>query len=524
MRIRYSNALLWRGLDDEPCLTDFDVLEGVMTAPDLHAPPSQNIDLSGKFVMPAFRDGHCHPLFAGREHIGPDVTDAQSLAEIQQIVGDYASRHPGVFWIDGAAYDRSIQAKFHRSELDSIVSDRPVVLHGADHHTLWVNSKALEIAGLMDSIPELSVGCVDIDEHGVPTGMLREWQAMQLVMSQIPQLSLEQELDALEWAQNLLLEAGVVEVQEAWIDPGMPEIYLEAAKRDRLRIKVNLAFRADPLSWEQDIEYFGQRQREISDLNHPLLSVNAMKFFVDGVLGSSTAHVIDPYLAGPALHSHGELVWQQDQILKAARCADKLGLQLHLHAIGDGAVRAALDLVEEVKPSRKAVIAHTELVADDDVERFADLGVVANFEPLWAREDGQLLSCVPQVGRERIDRMYRMRDLADSGAHISFGSDWPVSNPTPLLGIATAVNRSLPGGLGWTLQQSLNCKEALIAYTSGSARQITPRQHSGTLVVGQPAEFVVLSDNPFAAKAQELFGLRVLAVNTAREPLTTTIS
>lgn len=271
MRIRYSNALLWRGLDDSPELTTFDVVDGLLAPVARTRRPDRTVDLNSAFVMPAFRDGHCHPLFAGREHVGPDVTDATSLAEIQAIIKGYAEVNPSVFWIDGAAYDRSIEANFNRSELDAVISDRPVVLHGADHHTLWVNTKALELSGLLHSIPEVSVGSVDVDQNGVPTGILREWEAMQLVMSRIPTLSIEQELDALDWAQDKLLAYGVVELQEAWIDPDMPEIYLEAAKRDRLRIRTSLAFRADPATWSEDFAYFDKMRQEIEDLGHPLL-------------------------------------------------------------------------------------------------------------------------------------------------------------------------------------------------------------------------------------------------------------
>lgn len=231
MRIRYSNALLWRGPDDSPTIDSFDVVDGFVAALDDSAAVDHTVELNSAFVMPAFRDGHCHPLFAGREHIGPDVTEASSLAEIQSIISDYANEHPEVLWIDGAAYDRSIEAQFHRSELDAVIPDRPVVLHGADHHTLWVNTKALELAGLLESIPEVSAGSVDLDDTGTPSGVLREWEAMQLVMSRIPPLTMEQELDCLDWAQERLLKDGVVEVQDAWIDPGMAEVYLESAQR-----------------------------------------------------------------------------------------------------------------------------------------------------------------------------------------------------------------------------------------------------------------------------------------------------
>ena len=518
MRIRYVNALLWAGDESEPRICDFDVLDGKFSAPLGASEPAQLVDLEGKFVMPAFRDGHCHPLFAGREHLGPDVTHAKSVHEIQAIVAKYAADNPSAAWIDGAAYDRSIDAKFNRSELDEAISDRPVVLHGADHHTLWVNTRTLELCGLMDAVPPLSVGSVDVDASGTPTGVLREWEAMQLVMNCIPALTIEQELDCLDWSQRVLLDAGVVEVQEAWIDPGMTEIYIESAKRDRLRVRTNLAFRADPLTWRQDYEYFSSMRLEVERLNHPNLRVNAMKFFVDGVLGSSTASLLEPYVAGPAAHKHGEKVWDFAELILAARAADEIGLQLHMHAIGDAAVRTALDLVEYIKPSLPAVIAHTELVADDDVPRFKALNVTANFEPLWAREDGQLLSCVPQVGRERIDTMYRMRDLLDAGARLSFGSDWPVSSPNPIEGLATAVNRALPGMPGWTISQAISSAEAIHAYTLGVKQQLEHRGNSNWTSDGMPAEFVVLNANPLNLPAVRLRELRVIATSTITHP------
>jgi predicted amidohydrolase YtcJ len=519
MRIRYSNALLWRGLDSSPELTSFDVVDGRIAIGQTNDLVDAEISLQCAFVMPAFRDGHCHPLFAGREHVGPDVTTARSITEIQTIISSYASSHPEITWIDGAAYDRSIDAKFHRSELDAAVSDRPVVLHGSDHHTLWVNTKALELSGLLEEIPPVSAGSVDLDENGIPTGVLREWEAMQFVMEKIPALSLEQELQCLDWAQAELLQSGIVEVQDAWIDPGMSEIYIEAARRGRLRVKTSLAFRADPACWMKDFDYFDRMRSEVFELNNSNLRANAIKFFVDGVLGSSTASVVEPYVAGPKAQTHGEQVWPEGELLKAATEATARGYQLHLHAIGDAAVRTALDVIEAVKSKTSAVIAHAELISDVDLPRFAQLNVTANLQPLWAREDGQLMSCVPQVGRSRIDRLYRMRDLTSAGVHLSFGSDWPVSSPIPLMGVATAVNRSLPGGQSWSIGQGLTIREALWAYTSGVAAQLSNSTEPGTLFNGDAAEFVVLNLNPFEAHGQELFDLRVVATNSLATPL-----
>lgn len=516
MRIRYSNAVLWRGLDASVERCDFDVVEGVIESPTNSERPTHLVDLDGAFVMPGFRDGHAHPLFAGREHLGLDVTDASTLTEVQARLRDYAAQ--GHDWIDAAAYDRSIDAQFIRQELDAVVADRPVVLHGADHHTLWVNTKALEVCGLMDVIPVLNSGSVDLDSDAVPTGMLREWDAMQLVLGRAPQLTMEQEIQALEWAQTHLHALGIVEVQDAWIDRGMTEVYLEAAAQKRLNLATKIAFRADPLMWREDFAYFVDMLQAVDGAKTELLQANAMKFFVDGVLGSATASVLEPYEMAKSGHSHGEQVWSPECLLEAAREADRLGFQLHLHAIGDGAVRTALDVFQEIAPRLQPVIAHTEMVSDADVARFAELDVTANFEPLWAREDGQLLSCLPQVGRKRIDGMYRMRDLVDAGTRLSFGSDWPVSSPDPVLGFATAVNRSLPGGSSWTPSQALTKHEALVSYTSQVARQLSNSSANGTLNVGEPAAFVVLSGNPFETTNESLFDLKVLATSTKPRP------
>ncbi len=502
--------MLWRGGDTRPTLCDFDVVDGRVTSTEGLA--DLNVDLAGAFTMPAFRDGHCHPLFAGREHVGPDVTEAKSLAEIQSLISSYASLNPEVIWIDAAAYDPSIAANFHRSELDSAVLDQPVVLHSSDHHTLWVNTKALELSGLLHKIPALSAGSIDIDEQGIPTGIIREWEAMQFVMSKLPALTIEQELDCLDWAQAELLRYGIAEVQDAWIDPGMAEIYLESARRGRLKVRINLAFRADPASWLEDFDYFDMMRAEVTAQNNSNLHVYAIKFFVDGVLGSSTASLLEPYVAGPKVHTHGEQVWPKVALLAAAAEATARGYQLHLHAIGDAAVRTALDVIETVSPKIAAVIAHAELISDVDLPRFAELNITANLQPLWAREDGQLMSCVPQVDRVRIDKLYRMRDLLSSAARLAFGSDWPVSSPNALTGVATAVNRCLPGGSSWTIGQAVTVKEALNAYTNGVAAQLSNSERPGTLFPGDRAEFITLSQNPFEVLPARLFEIQITQI------------
>lgn len=454
------------------------------------------------FEMPAFVDGHAHPLFAGRESLGPKVDGLSSISQIQAVVADYADSHPEVEWIVGGAYDRSLSPSFLSSWLDEVVSDRPVVLHASDHHTIWVNSKALELAGLSESAPPVSIGSIDVDDLGRPSGTLRESGAMELVLNIIPALPMEHELAALDWAHEQMLSHGISAVQDAWIERGMTEIYLEALQQNILRVRTNLAFRITPENWESDFEYFFEMRRRVQAANSPLLTAKTVKFFADGVLGSGTAAVLEPY---DDFGHNGEPVWDYTVMRSAAALYADNGFQLHIHAIGDAGVRAALDTIEAVQPEiGPSVIAHTELVNENDIKRFAELNVIANFEPLWARKDGMLTSCIPHIGERRIDQMYRMQTFVNSGATISFGSDWPVSSVAPLLGIQTAVTRAVPGEPGWTLEESLSVEEAIEAYTRNSKNQI--------LDDFEGIETVVLTSNPVDAPLSDIYQIEVIEV------------
>ena len=455
-------------------------------------------DLAGKFLTHAFMDGHCHPLFAGREQLGPDVTNAKTVDEILKVVGDWINANPTPLWAVGGAYDRSLVpgGVFLASWLDEVSGDRPVVLHASDHHTLWANTAAMRLAGVAEVVPEVTGGSIDTDPSGRPTGVFRETEAKELVTNAIPPLSIENELVALGWAQRELARLGIAAAQDAWMDKGMVEVYVEASKRQQLLVRTNLAFWIRPESWREDSDRFVAQRLQVNGLNDAFLSANTAKFFADGVFGSATASVKAPYESDT--HNHGEPVWTNEELNAAAKHFAQLGFQLHIHAIGDAGVCAALDAIEFAGSPSNSVIAHTELVAEEDIPRFAELGVVANFEPLWAREDGMLTSCIHHLGRERIDSMYRMRDFLDSGAKISFGSDWPVSNPDPILGLFTATHRALPEtpDLSWTPEQRISVKEAIEAYTTAVVAQLElPESNS---------DFVVLSSNPHSTDLLEL--------------------
>ena len=464
---------------------------GIIALDDAALALGDSEDLGEKFLTHAFMDGHAHPLFAGREHLGPLVTNAKSVAEIQEIVRDWVTTNPTPHWAVGGAYDRSIVegGRFLASWLDEVAPDRPVVLHASDHHTLWANSAAMRAAGVINSAPAVSDGSIDTDPSGRPTGVFRETEAKELITNCVPNLDIEDELRALVWSHRELAKLGIAAVQDAWMDRGMVEVYLEAAKRDLLVVRTNLAFWAQPGQWREASKLFAKQRSEVRALDHSKLTAETVKFFADGVFGSATASVKEPYES--ASGNFGKPVWSRSELFAAVKHFASQGYQIHIHGIGDAGVATALDAIENAGTPPKSVIAHTELVDPTDIPRFAELGVIANFEPLWAREDGMLTSCIHHLGRARIDSMYRMRDFVSAGATVTFGSDWPVSSPDPILGLFTAVHRALPERpeAAWTPQQALSVPESLTAYTTAVAGQLSLDPNA--------ADLIILSGSPF---------------------------
>ena len=469
------------------------------------------VDLAGKFLSPAFRDGHAHPLFAGREARGLDISTCLTEDDLITTLSNYASENPALDWIDAAVFDRSLNMCFNRETLDRAIPDKPAVLHGDDHHTLWVNTKALEVAGLMGGdVPTLDAGSVDVDESGIPTGILREWPAMSLVMDLAPKLTQEQDVEALLWSDRALAASGIVECVDAWIDRGMAETYLAAWKTGKLNLEYTLCFRADPASFSEDIEYFNEMRKAL-DATQGQVRGTSIKFFADGVFGSQTALVSEPYLTSD---HHGEATWKLDEFKSALALAHENGFQIHVHAIGDAATELTLSVLEELKEfSYPPVIAHAELTNQSLLKRMTALGVVACVQPYWAQNNGLLLSCLTQLGQSRLESLYAFRDMFETGVTTVFSSDWPISTYDPIKGLAVAVNRKEHAHQEpHNLVQAVSVEQGITAY-SKNVKLMLNASNTGTLEIGQPFDSVVMSQNPF--KASDLIQTKVLATYKA---------
>ena len=511
MKTLYTNGDIWcsRQKYTTAVLTE----DGVITALGDEALASdydEKIDLSGKFMAPGFIDAHAHPLFAGRESQGPKLNGLASKDEIITEVDRYIKAHPEKSWIIGGAYEASIVAggDFEAGWLDEVSSDVAVVLHAADHHTIWVNSKALHIAGITAETENPAGGSIARYDDGTPKGTLREPSAINLILKHAPVRTIEDDVAAIEWACEQLRSAGVTSATDAWVEPGMPEAYIAAAKSGALTVNTNLFFLAQPDSWREQSDGFAKFRSEIVSLGaSSKLQAKTVKFICDGALSAGTAALLQPYLDAP--ESKGLLVWSNEELLAAMAHFDSMGFQIHAHAIGDAAIRQALDAIEamqEMNPSwdRRPVIAHAQLIDEDDLHRFTKLGVIANIQPLWTYLDSMNAQLIePRIGSERNNRQYQLKSLQQSGARIAYGSDWPVTSHDPMKALAVPTHRTAPGSSkAWSLHESISIEDSLCHYTEDAA--YSNFWNKGVIAVGADADFLFLSENPLKLEAADV--------------------
>ena len=514
----FHNGTVWTGTSPATIgalLVENGVVAAVGDAALAKAADAAVVDLDGGFLMPSFGDGHAHPMLGGLEFVGPAVRPCSSVQEIVAEVRKFAEANPDDEWILGASYDGSLAegGLFDARWLDEAVPDRPVALRAWDYHTMWVNTAALDRAGITAQTADPVLGEIPHRDDGSVLGTMREWGAVDLITAVMPERDLDTRIAALGTAADYYLARGVTWVQDAWVEPADVDTYVEAARRGALRIRFNLAMYADPRHFDSQLAGFADARRRVEEVGSPLLTAQTVKFFADGVVENETGALLAPYCSG--LHEHGMKVWEGDSLAQAARRVDELGLQIHVHAIGDAAVRQALDAIEYAIESngprdRRPVIAHVQLVDDADLERFAALGVIPCMQPLWAQEDALMnVLTVPRLGRERADKQYPTRTLDDSGAPLAFGSDWPVSSGAPLDGIAIAVSRQTaegePAG-GWIPEEIVTIERALSAYTAGVAQQAFAENLWGQLVPGASADLVWLDRDPRETPARDLPG------------------
>ena len=378
--------------------------------------------------------------------------------------------------------------------------DRPVVLRATDYHTVWVNSEALRRAGYGVGATQPHDGEIVLAADGNPTGTLREWGAWRPVYDLLPEPPVAMLMDAVSYASRSFASAGISWIQDAWVEPSGVSTWLTAEQQGILDQQVDLALWADPNTWREQLDSFKESRARVAAEGSGHVTARTVKFFADGVIESGTGAMIEPYCDCP--HSKGLPNWDPEEMKLAVAAIDALGFTAHIHAIGDFGVRMGLDAAEYASRvnapwDRRWVIVHTQIVDPSDLARFAEIGVIANFEPYWSKFDSwQTELTAPRLGPERTARQYQTATIANRGATISFGSDWPVTTYAPLEGIQVAVTRQMgPGEPVWLPEECVSVDEALAAYTSGVAYQ-AGRSDAGYVRPGAVADLAWIAEDP----------------------------
>lgn len=485
-------------------------------AEEFITPQTRVIDLNGKMVLPGFHDSHVHPVSGGIELGQCNLNGLQTQQEIFDAVLEYAQKNPALPWIVGGGWDLPIfpNANPTKQQLDQLVSDRPAFLSAADGHSAWVNSKALELAGITAATADPPEGRIERDPLSKePTGTLRE-RATDLVSKHIPPLTSADYLAGAKRGLAMANRFGITSLQEASATPEILAAYDSLDRSGELTARVVAAMYVDPAKDEAQIEELKQKRSRYRGKN---LRAEAVKIFADGVIESRTAAMLEPYLDRPDYRGIPNL--EADKFKRLVTALDQEKFQVHIHAIGDRAIRMALDAHEAAQLANgrrdaRHHLAHIQLIDPQDLPRFERLGIIANFQSLWAYADTYITELTePALGPERSRWLYPIGSVMRSGAMIVGGSDWSVSSMNPLDAIQVAVTRrgvDDSTGSAWIPQEIVDLPTMLAAYTINGAYVNHQEKETGSIEIGKLADLIVLDRNLFEIPVHEIHNTKVL--------------
>jgi predicted amidohydrolase YtcJ len=493
---------------------------------DLAGPRTRVIDLAGRLTLPAFGDAHVHAISGGLESLRCNMTDLKSRQECLDAIAAYCAVLPPDAWVLGGGWSMEAfpAGTPTAADLDAVTGGRPAFLPNRDHHGAWVNTAALQRAGVDRDTPDPGDGRIERYPGGLPTGTLHEG-AMGLVARHVPGDSPAQLREGLRAALKYLHAMGIAHYQDACVGAARElgisdtfDTYRAAAGDGTLTASVTGALWWDRHRGTEQVEDLLTRRERASEGRFRATSV---KLMLDGVCETFTAAMSAPYLDSqgrPTGHA-GNFFIDPDELKTIAQRLAADGFQLHFHALGDGAVTAGLDALETLPGSQRDAgrhhLAHLQFIKPADMSRFAALGAVANFQPLWAVAEPQMLDLtIPFVGPERAQWQYQIGGLARQGAKLAFGSDWPVSSADPLQEMHVAVNRVLSHALGrpgtpeceepFLPGQAVTIDTAITAFTEGVAYVNHEDHITGRLEPGMRADIVVLDQDLFAVPAADI--------------------
>ena len=473
-------------------------------------PETRIIDLDGATVIPGLVDSHCHLYGLGKSLAQIDLMGTESPREILEIVKTGAAKFAADSWIEGRGWDQNdwaVQEYPHRALLDEIIPDRPVFLRRVDGHAAWANSEALRRANITRDTPDPEGGEIMRDEQGAPTGILVD-NAVDLVFEIMPEVGPEETRRSIKLAIEHCVAHGLTGVHEAGVKWELAQVYRDMAAAGELDLRVYAMYEDNPATLEKAFAEGPVFTRE------GMLTIRAIKLYADGALGSRGALLLEDY-ADRSGHK-GLPVTPEEHMREIMDKGGRAGFQICTHAIGDGANRLVLDLCEEVLGNLELEdarwrVEHAQILDPEDIPRFGRLGVIAAMQPVHCTSDMDWAD--ERLGEDRLAGCYAWRSLLDSGAHLCYGTDFPVEKVDPLAGLYSAITRTHPDGTpigGWQPQESVDAATALELYTAGGAWAAFQEKESGRLAASYQADLTILDGNPVTCKPADLLKMEVL--------------
>ena len=477
------------------------------------------IDAAGRLVLPGFEDCHIHFMDGSLGLTQVDLNDAKTVPEIQKRVKEYAATHPAAKepWITGMGWTYptfGAAALPDKKILDEVVPDRPVYLVAFDGHSSWANSKALAMAGITKETADPANGKIVRDANGDPTGALKE-SAGDLVASHMPKPTRAERLAALRNGIHEANKFGLTRVQSAGQDFEYLDMFDELRRSGDLSLRFYIAYFLDPPELRpQDLEKIEVARHTYHD---QWISGGAVKTMLDGVVEAHTAAMLTPYSDDPT--QIGKMFWDPDKYKAAIAELDKRGLQIFTHAIGEKAVRTALDAYENAAQANHTTearprIEHIETIAADDIPRFGKIGVIASVQPLHLYPDADTLEIwARNAGPERAQRAWSFHSIQAHGGKLAFDSDWPVVTMNPWKGLQTGVTRKTSEGKpegGFVPTEAVSLEDGIKAYTLGAAFAGRREHDEGSLETGKLADLIIVNQDLFKIPPSKIDQTKVL--------------
>jgi len=479
--------------------------------------PARKIDAGGRLALPGFQDTHIHLQDSGTDFSSSaNLEECRTVEQFQTTLREFAARRPndpvvrGTGWYSGIFGAHNLD----RAMIDAAVPDRPVLTYASDGHNAAINSKACEAIGLDAGVADPSNGKFVRDAKGVPTGLIYE-DATEWVRKRLPKLPLDAYYDGVRFGQKLCARHGITGVLDALVRERHMKVYCDLDRAGELKVRVRATAKVNP---DETVEgALGRLDALRRDFSTPMAQVHSAKFFLDGVLENRTAVMIEDY--SDAEGGNAELFFEREHLRQLFIAFDAARYQLHVHVIGDGATRVALDDIEAARAANGTwpslhQLAHVQVIDPADIPRLRALGVVANIQPLWARCEPSVTEvALPMVGEARGRWMYPWRTILDSGAPYAVSSDWGVSTLNPFAIMQVAVTRRPEGKTSncpaFVEEECLTVEQVVEGYTTRAAQVAWRAEETGSLAPGKLADLILIDRDIFTIDPYEIGGTQV---------------